>query len=457
MWRTLPVCAWLLLPSLAVRAADAPKEMVIRLTVQPMPLPKPALKYQLLPELREMNPGNPIQAYYKCFAEQHNFWKNKEIVQKRENWQTMPLRDLPLEEIRKSGHARGSNPFRFADHAARLDSPDWQILVEFKRDGPLLLLPDVQQLRELAAALKVRFRVEVADRHFDDALATAKTMLALSRHLGENPTLICELVAIAVGSLALGPIDEMIEQPGCPNLFWALTDLPRPFIDLHKGVQGDRMMITTDVFASLTDDAPMNESQGQNILERLRRLVKEAQVNADVDEWMKKLSQDEDYLRQARKRLIDSGLTEAKVKQFPAPQVIFLDEKREFLVYRDECRKAMSLPYWQAEPILTVFDSRRQRPFAPLSWLGGMGYLKVKTAQTRLDQRIALLSCVEALRMYAAEHDGKLPAKLDDIRLPLPVDPAAGKPFSYKVDGKTAHLQGVSLGLQVRYEVTIGN
>jgi hypothetical protein len=457
MWRTLSVCALLLLPSLAVHAADAPKETVIRLTVQPMPLPKPALKYQLLPELHEMNPGNPIQAYYKCFAEQYNFWKTKEIVEKREQWQTMPLRDLPLEEIRKTAHVRTSTPFRFADQAARLDTPDWQILLEFKREGPLLLLPDIQQLRELAGALKVRFRVEVAERRFDDALVTAKTMLALSRHVGENPTLIGELVAITMGSLALGPVDEMIEQPGCPNLFWALTDLPRPFIDLHKGVQGDRMMIVTDVFASIPDDAPMNESQGQQILDRLRRLVREAQVKLDVDEWLKKFSQDEDYLRNARKRLIDTGLAEAKVKQFAAPQVIFLDGKREFLVHRDECRKAMSLPYWQAEPILSVFDSRRRSPFVPLSWLEGVGgYLNVKTAQTRLDQRIALLRCVEALRMYAAEHEGKLPAKLDDIHLPLPADPATGKAFTYKVDGKTAHLQGASLIPQVRYEVTIG-
>ena len=69
---------------------------------------------------------------------------------------------------------------------------------------------------------------------------------------------------------------------------------------------------------------------------------------------------------------------------------------------------------------------------------------------------IALLCCVEALRMYAAEHDGKLPARLDDIPLPLPVDPATGKPFIYKVDGKTAHLDGAPLDSQIRYEVTIG-
>lgn len=82
MWRTLPVCALLLLLSLACRA-DAqppPAETVIRMTVQARSAPKPALKYQLLPELREMNPGNPIQGYLKCFMEQNNLFYNQQNV-----------------------------------------------------------------------------------------------------------------------------------------------------------------------------------------------------------------------------------------------------------------------------------------------------------------------------------------------------------------------------------------
>ncbi len=35
-------------------------ETLIRLDVTPAPAPVPALRYQLLPELAEMNPGNPI-------------------------------------------------------------------------------------------------------------------------------------------------------------------------------------------------------------------------------------------------------------------------------------------------------------------------------------------------------------------------------------------------------------
>ena len=44
--------------------------------------------------------------------------------------------------------------------------------------------------------------------------------------------------------------------------------------------------------------------------------------------------------------------------------------------------------------------------------------------------------------MYAAEHGGKLPEKLTDVAVPLPVDPFTGKPFRYAVEGSVAHLRG---------------
>jgi len=70
--------------------------------------------------------------------------------------------------------------------------------------------------------------------------------------------------------------------------------------------------------------------------------------------------------------------------------------------------------------------------------------IKLCRARGQLERRIALLRHVEALRLYAAEHDGKLPARLSDIPVPLPVDPFSGKPFDYTVEGTTAHLRGES-------------
>jgi hypothetical protein len=60
----------------------------------------------------------------------------------------------------------------------------------------------------------------------------------------------------------------------------------------------------------------------------------------------------------------------------------------------------------------------------------------------RHEQRFALLRHVEALRLYAAEHERKLPANLSDVTAPLPDDPFTGKPIRYEVAGNTAHLRG---------------
>jgi hypothetical protein len=79
-----------------------------------------------------------------------------------------------------------------------------------------------------------------------------------------------------------------------------------------------------------------------------------------------------------------------------------------------------------------------------------------------LEQRIALLRHIEAIRLYVAEHQGKLPEKLSDITVPLPVDPFTGKPFRYVLDGTTAHLRGnpprgvESIAVyNLHYEITI--
>ena len=75
---------------------------------------------------------------------------------------------------------------------------------------------------------------------------------------------------------------------------------------------------------------------------------------------------------------------------------------------------------------------------------------------------MALLRHVEALRLYAAAHDGKLPEGLFEVAVPLPPDPFTGKPFVYRVEAATAHLrgspprgEGKNPRYNVRYEVTI--
>ncbi len=84
---------------------------------------------------------------------------------------------------------------------------------------------------------------------------------------------------------------------------------------------------------------------------------------------------------------------------------------------------------------------------------------KVIKAQLRLEWHIAGLRNAEALRMYAAGHNGQPPQKLADItEVPLPLDPFTGRDFeaSYSLkNGKgTLELLRTSVLMGRRYELT---
>jgi hypothetical protein len=433
----------------------ANSELLIRLNVRPSPAPKPALRYRLLPDLSEMNPGNPIQSYMKCMMEQKKFFFDEDAVQNRNDLLAMPLKEVPAQKLKEYGRFALSQ----VDWAARLDHPDWQVLLKLRADGIELLLPEVQQIRSLARALQVRFRAEIAQCRFDDAIRTAKTFFAMSRHLGEHPTLIGNLVGMAVASVAISHLDEMLEQPACPNLYWALTTLPSPMISLDKGMDGERVMMAW-VFRHLDDSAPMSKDQLNKFVKHGEKLLEAGDKPPDVRAWLSARISDSTLVSASRRRLVEYGLPEERLTRFPAEQVILLDEKRELDVRFDDDMKTISLPFWQVE--LLAVQNKEKKPPALFADLLIPITLNTRKAQARVDQRIALLRHVEALRLHAAEHGGSLPARLSDVAVPLPVDPVTGKPFRYELTGNTAHLRGTPAPGQenvpqfnVHYELTV--
>lgn len=434
MVRTLSLCALLVAWPSFGRAQ-------VRLTIQPMPALTPALKYQLLPDLREMNPGNAVQGFMKCFMEQQNFFFEKEAQANRNKWLAMPLKDLRREKL----HQYGVPALTQADYAARLDTVDWQVLLKARSDGYNLLLPEVQQFRLLAAALKVRLRAEVADGRFGDAVKTAQTMLALGRSFNEHPGIIPSFVGVAVAAITLEGLEEMIQQPGCPNLYWALTNLPSPLMDNRKGLQGEEIFAAA-AFNGLDPTVPMAAEALEKIRARLVKLM--AGRDADKEQqqlkaWLKAREADEEYVREARSRLAGDGATKDRVSVLPALQVVLLDEKREFDLRLDEGRKWMTLPYWQAEAGLRAANPIRHNDHM-LAEVFLPNFVRMRMAQARVERPIALLRQVEAIRHYVAGHAGSLPARLEDMSLPVPIDPIHGVPFDYAIEGGTAVLRATS-------------
>ncbi len=454
---------------LAAAAADAPNEVtIIKLSVEAKAAPKPALKYWLLPELKDMQQGNPVPAYYKCFMEQTHLYFEKKASEDRQKWSTCPLADLP-----KETEWYGGSSTKQADYAARLDACDWQILTKLKTEGGNMLLPEVQQLRSLAAVLKVRYRGQIKAGKFDEAIKTHQTMFALARHLGEHPAFIGNLTGIAIATIAISPMEEMIQRPGCPNLFWAITQLPSPLVDVRKGMRSSRLFVFAELGQSCDPSRVWSEDDLRKVGDWARQHITltdgtakdKKETRATVEKWVLDRLKDEKWLSDTRQNLIAAGLPEAKVMKYPREQVMFQNLLTKFEAARDDVNKLFAFPYWQAEPGSLQLEKPGPAPteedtIVKTQLVFGPLYMRDRAC---LDQRIAMLQIVEALRLHAAENDSKLPADLRDIKLPLPVDPITGKLFVYKLEDATAILQSTPPKAQeprakfnaIRYEVTI--
>src|SRR5438552_1237053 len=81
-----------------------------------------------------------------------------------------------------------------------------------------------------------------------------------------GPFYLCPLLGGAVATFMTKELELFLTQEQAPNLYWALTDLPRPFLDLRKPLEGHRYA-TYACFPGLLDVArglnagPMNAEQ----------------------------------------------------------------------------------------------------------------------------------------------------------------------------------------------------
>ena len=181
----------------------------------------------------------------------------------------------------------------------------------------------------------VMMLVEQGKLGLDDAIRTAKTMFAIVRHLSEHPTLIADLVAMFAANSAIGPLEEMLQQPGCPNLYWALTNLPAPLVPLDRGMEGERVMsLSPTEFGDLDEKAPMTADQIKAFIAKCDLLQLDGKApkpgESFVRAWLDARTGDESKVGAARHRLAEHGLPREQLLRFPADQVILLDQKREY-------------------------------------------------------------------------------------------------------------------------------
>lgn len=448
-------------------AAKKPEEAppTVRLTIRPEAEPRPALKYHLLPPLLDRQPGNAAVFYNKAAL---MYQQNAALAKqgdKVSEWNDLPLDKLPLDEIEKT-LAPWSTVFAEIGFAVKREHCDWQLPI--REQVPFtILLPEIQTLRALARALRLQARWQVAQRQYDDAVGTLATMYAMARHCGEGQTLIQGLVGISFVGMVAQVQEDMAGQPGAPNLYWALTWLPRPFIELRRAneFEMDTIYLWKPELRRLGQ--PRSADAWRDLFDDLAQGLSDLDPGMDQDERRLILlgKAIQGYPR-AKQELIAAGRLSEQIEAMPVAQVLVLHTVRTYDDLRDNQFKWMGLPFWQAHDGMQRASERlraesRRREIIPLAGMLLPAVQSVSNAQARGERTIAMLRTIEALRLYAAAHDGRLPKQLDDIHeVPVPHDPLTGGPFIYELSDNTAVLEaplleGMAPQLGKRYELRV--
>jgi hypothetical protein len=424
------------------------------LTLSPQPEPRLALEYRLSPLASELKDGNAVPIYLRL-----NFEKNdatrRDWRETPEKWNTMPIDKIPLKEANEFLN-RYKNFLRQFELGARRKTAEWNYTID---QGSVIdiLLPDAQMMRGYVPMMVLKVRVELAEGDFAAAAHWLETGFAFSRHVANGPFLINRLVGVACASQFADCLLDFVQQRDAPNLYWSAAALPRPLIDLRDAMDFEYRFLEKQ-FPDLADlDQPRSPEQWDAVLKNLRtayrplfglanesgadRPPKTLAGNEPTDPASKSpdLPAAHKYLTQRMKMAAE------KVDAMPPAQVLLLYLVGSYNEFRDDAYKATFLPYPEARRVFAEAEVRRKA--APNT--DGKHFAdallpaieKVQWAQTRLDRNIAALRVVEALRMYAAAHDGALPDKLSEaMAAPIPDDPGTGKPFEYQRDGDAATL-----------------
>ena len=363
---------------------------------------------------------------------------------------SLPKAEFPMEDAKK--FVSGYSPiYRRLETASKCDHCDFDHKIRNNRDFIALLLPEVQEMRGLARWLAVKAKIEIYEGRFDDAVKTIRLGLEMSNHMVEEPILVTQLVGIAIRSIMFSCLIELAQEPNAPNLYWALTDIDS-LTPAYKGAIECEMNIIPWMMPTfgkaVNDTEKMTDNDWRMMNDEFSKIVPyitDSFGNINSDGFaIANIAISLTAYPNAVQRLLEQGITREEIDAMPVATVIGKYSVARFKTQRDEVLKQANLPIWQTEaPSDTPFIDGRVTPTDILVSLLFPAVNAAKGAYARTDFSLDAMRITEAIRDYAADHDGKLPEKLSDITsLPIPpISPFSGTPYSYKIQDGAAVIE----------------
>ncbi len=465
----------------------------LEMVISPKAEARPALKHSLIPDDFNLRDGNAAIFYLKAmgFLEQNHardllsetFKKMRKLAEEKGadlndvppySWLEMPLKQLPLEEVKQYLQLTSFQPRDLAEAARRRSfSLDRNVRQDPNPVG--FLLPEIQTMRELARTQSLRCRVAIAEGRVEDALAILGQQYAMAKHLGTDEFLVSNLVGAAIAGIAYRDALQLLQLPTTPNLYWAFASLPNPIVDFRKSFAYERQFLFEQVkVLREVDDAPRNAGYWQDFIDRMLPQINGLDFmpegglpkDAEASRAVLVATIAAGYPGAKRYLIEEVGMNRDKVESYTTAQTFFLAVKRFHEQTRDDQVKWNNVPFAQASANSQYknLDEGMRADSQRIGWcsvptvtfLASFG--AVRTAQNRTQQTISMLQTVEAIRIYGAQNGGKLPDSLQSLSLPVPADPFTGKPIAYELSGDKAILTGHRMpGIQYRVVLRFAN
>ena len=466
----------------AVEDMEDNSGVIYRMKITPAAAPSPLFKYRFSVMPRDTIAANAATLYLRSFGERSLSGPSEaaygEYGEDFYDWQSNS--GVPIEKLLETSASEASKMFdnyisNHIERATKCRYCDWGLGEEGLVGTKIfdLLLPSVQETRSISRALSLQTRVAIAEKRFDRAVELMRMNYRVGQNVSKMKFLVCTLVGVAEVGITNGTMIDFIAAPDSPNMYWALTELPRPIIDVREAfrleltsmnglfpelfsaeeteqsVEAWKSHTSKIVQSAFYTSRSVNGGSGKEMIDELNGNSPELTVNQLVFKLAPVMVGLAAY-REAKQQLLDDGEDAQKVEARPVAQVIAMAMARDMTKRSQEMERWIYQPFDVAEKGLSQEEEtfiRREnlgmitRPGEAIASMLLPAGQQVHAAQMRIQRDIDAMRVIEAIRMHAAQ-TGTLPATLDQISVvPVPVNPATNEPFSYQLKGDTATLE----------------
>ena len=450
---------------------DGDVSVIIEMTVSPAAEPTPVFKHRLTWLPLETIAGNAASGYLQSLVGNNliSKWNQAETALGDDLDRWRDNKPIPLDKLREASECFDEYVKQYIEQASVRRDCDWGFGLEEREGNDLYTVPisGLQDTRSISRALSLQADLAILESRYDDAVHLMKMNYQLAEHVGQVKSLVPSLICFAEVGITNGNMVNLIAAPDSPNMYWSLTELPRPFSNLREAFRLE-CNCNTHVFPVLKDVESKTYSLEQwarkidSVFESIQAVMGERHFTPQTQKFLPAAIGVLAY-GPAKKRLIAQGFDQAKVDAMPVGQVLLLAADREYQRIAQEAEKEIYLPFSIASKRLEELDDKLNKEF-----LDGLGKIlaqiflpahqAVRGAEARIRRDIDALRLIEALRMHAAKH-GKLPTSLDEISVvPVPLNPATDKPFEYRLEGATAIIElprSDGITYSKRYRITL--